>query len=656
MIQLLNIDYPLNIDIGSLKRIMVNKFIKNDNNAAYSGPRGSHVLLMTGLLLAALIMMPVFMPVFARAADKSEILISKDGVEDQKFRPGENAGPDSEELFADYLDQEIYSAAGKEDKKDVPNPSGESDGRIKAKKNTGSRLTGNDKRIYQVLMKYIAETAAGKRASTRYEIGVDDLGIKNKYFTAEDLGVSRLTYQKNGTLTIAPEAEKALLGDLSRILTALLVDCPYELYWYDKTATTNSYNPDIYLGVKDGSPALRIGSAMTFTFPVAKEYAQDGEIYKVDTQAGQKVQSSSANAARIVADCKGLSDYDKLDAYRKKICSLVSYHQEAYQDNWDYGNPWQLIWVFDEDPDTNVVCEGYAKAFQYLCDLSEFDRDITCITVNGTFYADGDSELHMWNVVDMDDETNDEARYLVDLTNCDEGTIGEDQWLFLAAAEEGSVNDGYYFDCDGQGITYCYDPEKIMAYYSKSELQIHTGEAYNPRIAIQRRRSLALAGISGLGTFTRTGKAICPAMKVTWNGKTLDPAQDYIVVYKNNTNVGTAEVTITGKGLYKGAVTKNYRIVPRNVKKFKVKGKKKAILVKWTRQKDQVTGYQVQYSLKSNFKGAKAKRVKQNKTKSLTIGKLKSKKKYYIRIRTYKKIGTAYYYSPWSKKRSIKTR
>ena len=652
MIQLLNIDYPLNIDIGSLKRIMVNKFIKNDNNAAYSGPRGSHVLLMTGLLLAALIMMPVF----ARAADKSEILISKDGVEDQKFRPGENAGPDSEELFADYLDQEIYSAAGKEDKKDVPNPSGESDGRIKAKKNTGSRLTGNDKRIYQVLMKYIAETAAGKRASTRYEIGVDDLGIKNKYFTAEDLGVSRLTYQKNGTLTIAPEAEKALLGDLSRILTALLVDCPYELYWYDKTATTNSYYPDIYLGVKDGSPALRIGSAMTFTFPVAKEYAQDGEIYKVDTQAGQKVQSSSANAARIVADCKGLSDYDKLDAYRKKICSLVSYHQEAYQDNWDYGNPWQLIWVFDEDPDTNVVCEGYAKAFQYLCDLSEFDRDITCITVNGTFYADGDSELHMWNVVDMDDETNDEARYLVDLTNCDEGTIGEDQWLFLAAAEEGSVNDGYYFDCDGQGITYCYDPEKIMAYYSKSELQIHTGEAYNPRIAIQRRRSLALAGISGLGTFTRTGKAICPAMKVTWNGKTLDPAQDYIVVYKNNTNVGTAEVTITGKGLYKGAVTKNYRIVPRNVKKFKVKGKKKAILVKWTRQKDQVTGYQVQYSLKSNFKGAKAKRVKQNKTKSLTIGKLKSKKKYYIRIRTYKKIGTAYYYSPWSKKRSIKTR
>ena len=505
-------------------------------------------------------------------------------------------------------------------------------------------------------MKYIAETAAGKRASTRYEIGVDDLGIKNKYFTAEDLGVRSLTYNKNGTQTITPEAEKALLGDLSRILTALLVDCPYELYWYDKVATTNSYYPDIYLGVKDGSPALRIGSAMTFTFPVAKEYAQAGETYKVDTQAGQKVQSSSANAARIVADCKGLSDYDKLDAYRKKICSLVSYHQEAYQDNWDYGNPWQLIWVFDEDPDTNVVCEGYAKAFQYLCDLSEFDRDITCITVNGTFYADGDSELHMWNVVDMDDETNDEARYLVDLTNCDEGTIGEDQWLFLAAAEEGSVNDGYYFDCDGQGITYCYDPEKIMAYYSKSELQIHTGEAYNPRIAIQRRRSLALAGISGLGTFTRTGKAICPAMKVTWNGKTLDPAQDYTVVYRNNTNVGTAEVTITGKGLYKGAVTKNYRIVPRNVKKFKVKGKKKAILVKWTRQKDQVTGYQVQYSLKSNFKGAKTKRAKQNKTKSLTIGKLKSKKKYYIRIRTYKKIGTAYYYSPWSKKRSIKTR
>ena len=231
MIQLLNIDYPLNIDIGSLKRIMVNKFIKNDNNAAYSRPRGSHVLLMTGLLLAALIMMPVFMPVFARAADISEILISKEGAEDQKFRPGENAGPDSEELFAGYLDQEIYSAAGKEDENEARNSSGESGGRIKAKKNTGSRLTGNDKRIYQVLMKYIAETAAGKRASTRYEIGVDDLGIKNKYFTAEDLGVSRLTYQKNAITVLSSPSLKKRVICIWRLLRARLHCWCWETHW-----------------------------------------------------------------------------------------------------------------------------------------------------------------------------------------------------------------------------------------------------------------------------------------------------------------------------------------------------------------------------------------------------------------------------------------
>ena len=33
-----------------------------------------------------------------------------------------------------------------------------------------------------------------------------------------------------------------------------------------------------------------------------------------------------------------------------------------------YGDPWQLIYVFDDDPDTNVVCEGYAKAFKYEAD------------------------------------------------------------------------------------------------------------------------------------------------------------------------------------------------------------------------------------------------------------------------------------------------
>ena len=63
-----------------------------------------------------------------------------------------------------------------------------------------------------------------------------------------------------------------------------------------------------------------------------------------------------------------------------------------------------------------AVCEGYSKAFQYLCDLSSFKDKVECHSVSGVT-----SGPHMWNVVAMEDGYN----YLVDVTNCDEGTVRE---------------------------------------------------------------------------------------------------------------------------------------------------------------------------------------------------------------------------------------
>ena len=74
---------------------------------------------------------------------------------------------------------------------------------------------------------------------------------------------------------------------------------------------------------------------------------------------------------------------------------------------------------------------------------------------------------------------------------------------------------------------------------------------------------------------------------------------------------------------------------------------------KWFWRKRQTNGYQIQYGTSPKFKGAKNIIISQNKRKSKTISKLKAKKKYYIRIRTYKKLkgnGKSYnIYSSWSK-------
>ena len=84
--------------------------------------------------------------------------------------------------------------------------------------------------------------------------------------------------------------------------------------------------------------------------------------------------------------------------------------------------------------------------------------------------------------------------------------------------------------------------------------------------------------------------------------------------------------------------------------------KKKKMTVKWKKQTKLTTGYQIQYSTSKNFKGAKTQTITKNKKTSCIIKKLKSKKKYYVRVRTYKKVKGKKYYSKWSKVKSVKTK
>ena len=61
-------------------------------------------------------------------------------------------------------------------------------------------------------------------------------------------------------------------------------------------------------------------------------------------------------------------------------------------------------------------------------------------------------------------------------------------------------------------------------------------------------------------------------------------------------------------------------------------------------------------SLKKNFKGAKTITIKGTKTVSKKVSKLKAKKKYYVRIRTFRTVNKVKYYSSWSKAKAIKTK
>lgn len=332
------------------------------------------------------------------------------------FSEEEAAAADNDELFAGYVQKAFLGDSGIS---------------LFSTENHTKNLNTDEKSIYAALKSAVAEIAAGTRAST--EITLNDW---DKTFTYTELGLSG----SPDANTIKASVKTAFTNNISisKIFSCLMADCPYEMYWYDKTAGT-SYSYGIS---SDGSQCTL--SSLCFKMTVVSAYAST-EDYTADTSITGATSTAVANVWAIVTENEGKSDYEKLVAYRDKICELVSYNNDAANnEDTPYGNPWQLIYVFDNDSNTNVVCEGYSKAFQYLCELSEFDGDVICYTVSGYIPGGG----HMWNHVTIGDKN-----YLVDVTNCDAGAIGTPDKLFLKGMT-GSISSGYKKTISSQTITY----------------------------------------------------------------------------------------------------------------------------------------------------------------------------------------------------------
>ena len=264
-----------------------------------------------------------------------------------------------------------------------------------------ANLNAEEKTVYNTLKAEIEKIASGQRKDTN---------IKT-----------------TGVLGSQASADK--------VWHALLSDLPYELYWHDKVIGINY----AYTLAADNTPFKDV----TFSFAVGQEFRGKD----MTTTNIPNVPAAVQTARSVVAANASKSDHDKLQAYRQYICDQVSYNYAAARGEYanSYGNPWQLLWVFDGDSTTNVVCEGYAKSFKYLCDLTEesngWTGDVETINVTGTM----GTENHMWNIVRIGG-----GNYLVDVTNCDTGMKGYPQKLFL----RGAVGDGISYTVENTVYTY----------------------------------------------------------------------------------------------------------------------------------------------------------------------------------------------------------
>ena len=147
-------------------------------------------------------------------------------------------------------------------------------------------------------------------------------------------------------------------------------------------------------------------------------------------------------------------------------------------------------------------------------------------------------------------------------------------------------------------------------------------------------------------SYTYNGKARKPAVTVKLGTKTLK-STDYTVKYADNIKVGTATVTVKGKGKYTGTVKKTFKINPKAVTQLKLKAGKKKLTVTWKKVSG-ASGYQIQYGTKKDFSKVTKKTVKKGTVKA-TLKSLKAKKTYYVRVRAYKKVNKKTYYSAWVK-------
>lgn len=159
-------------------------------------------------------------------------------------------------------------------------------------------------------------------------------------------------------------------------------------------------------------------------------------------------------------------------------------------------------------------------------------------------------------------------------------------------------------------------------------------------------------------SFVYNGKARKPKITVKdTSGYPLTEGRNYTIKYaKGRKDVGKYKVTVNPGDNYGGEEVFYFTIKPKKTSISSLSAINDGFKIKWKTNSSQTTGYQIQYSTSSSFSSAKTVTVSGKSKSSKTVKKLKSKKKYYVRVRTYKTVDGKKIYSSWSAKKSIKTK
>jgi hypothetical protein len=150
--------------------------------------------------------------------------------------------------------------------------------------------------------------------------------------------------------------------------------------------------------------------------------------------------------------------------------------------------------------------------------------------------------------------------------------------------------------------------------------------------------------ISDISNKAYTGSEIKPKVTVTYNGETLKKSTDYTVTYTNNTDIGTAKVTVKGINDYEGlSTTKSFKIVPAKVTELNMTARATNLISFDWQKVANADGYEIQVYQNYQWKTAGT-----STYAKYTVKSLNSATDYKFRVRAYKTVDSKKYYGSYS--------
>ena len=444
------------------------------------------------------------------------------------------------------------------------------------------------------------------------------------------------------------------------LLTTELFICPvYIIPTFENSAdawTVADYNPDV-LGTYKATASLTIPEGFIWADGVS------GEV-EVSVSVRDKADKTALNAAIALAETKNEEEYtkeswrvmqEKLKAaqeisakdgvWQEEVDAATKALQKAIDELVKKSGTSDYTVTFDTNGGSAVDSQtvaggnkaqkpadpqklGYQFAGWFAQDAQEaFDFEHTAISADITLTAH-------WEKVsqNVSDESYEELGSIVaEAEGLDSKAYSAESWAKLQKALKAAYTAAANPNATDEEVKAAAEEvRKALAALNKAEGQ--TG-------------SIALAKITVADT-VYDGKAQQPKVTVTYNNKTLALNKDYKIAYSNNHAVGQGKVTVTGIGSYTGVKEASFQIGLQTPGTAKLSGKKGGKLLVKLKKTPGATGYEVSYAKNKKFKGAKKKTTKKLK---ITLKKLKKGKNYYVRVRTYTKVGTKTVYSNYSK-------